>query len=253
MVIETKDKEQVRGKSVLLFSGGADSIIFNYLLKPDIILHIDYGGKYCEIEKQKIKELIKCGAIDKNKLIQVDFGDWLGKLERDDLIIPSRNDYFITYAANFGEVIYLCSVLGDRSTDKDKTFYRLKENVLNHVYQKQHWCEGRTFKVVSPYKHLTKTELVRLYLKEGGNSEWLKISYSCYGGKKLVCNECKVCFRKAVSLWCNRVDINKYYNVKKLKNLKGILKLKSKIIKGEYRGKEDKDICKFMEWKYNEE
>ncbi len=248
MSIITNKKEKSKNKKVLLFSGGMDSVIFNYLLKPDILLHINYGGKYSNIEKEKIDELIKNNIIDKNKLIIVDFGNWLGELERDDLIIPSRNSYLINYAANYGDIIYLCSVYGDRSTDKDKEFYELMEDMLNHVYKKQHWSEGRRFNISSPYKDLTKTELVKLYLKEGGNPDWLKISYSCYKGTSKVCSECKACFRKAVCLWNNNIDISNYYDLTKLRSSKDIIYLKKIILNNEYRGREDKDIAKFMRW-----
>ena len=36
----TKGKEQVREKSVLLYSGGMDSLMIDYLLKPDVLLNI---------------------------------------------------------------------------------------------------------------------------------------------------------------------------------------------------------------------
>ena len=54
MVIESKtsDKEQVKNKTVLLFSGGQDSVMFNHLLKPDVLLYIKSGNSY---EKQEIK------------------------------------------------------------------------------------------------------------------------------------------------------------------------------------------------------
>ncbi len=52
---------------MLLFSGGMDSLIFNYLLKPDILLHFNYGGKaYGDIEKRKLQQLV-----DKKLLIKI--------------------------------------------------------------------------------------------------------------------------------------------------------------------------------------
>ena len=51
----TKGRERVRGKSVLLFSGGMDSVIFDKLLNPDILLYIPTGPVYEEIETHKIK------------------------------------------------------------------------------------------------------------------------------------------------------------------------------------------------------
>ena len=36
----TSGKEKVRNKTVLLYSGGMDSLIIDHLLKPDVLLNI---------------------------------------------------------------------------------------------------------------------------------------------------------------------------------------------------------------------
>ena len=48
----TKGKEQVRGKSVLLFSGGQDSLIINHLMKPDVLLNISMNSNYDKTERK---------------------------------------------------------------------------------------------------------------------------------------------------------------------------------------------------------
>ncbi len=244
MVIETNNKEKRRNKSVLLFSGGMDCLCVNQIYKPDILLHISYGGKYSQIEKKSIQKLIKCGAIDKNKIVEVDIGNWLGKLERDDLIIPNRNVYFVTIASYYGEKIYLASVNGDRSFDKDKLFYSQTSQLLSHIWDKQHWTEKRKIKVYSPVKKFTKTQLVKKFLKCGGKKEWLFESYSCYEGKTKSCGNCKPCWRKWIALKCNNIDIPKNYFKQNPKNVSWFRPLISKLKKGEYRGIEDKDILK---------
>ena len=35
----TSGKQQATGKSVLLFSGGMDSLMFDYLMNPDVLLY----------------------------------------------------------------------------------------------------------------------------------------------------------------------------------------------------------------------
>ena len=49
----TKGKEKPSGKTVLLFSGGMDSMIFDHLLKPDVLLYLPTGSKYEYIETKK--------------------------------------------------------------------------------------------------------------------------------------------------------------------------------------------------------
>jgi len=243
-IIESSEqnKEKQRNKSVLLFSGGMDCLCLNQLYKPDILLHIDYGGKYEKSEKKSINKLIKIGAIDKNKLININIGKWLGNNEREDLIIPNRNIYFVTLASHYGETIYLASVYGDRSFDKDKKFYKLMEKLLNHVWEEQHWTNKRKFNISSPIKNLTKTELIKKYLEKGGNKKWLFESYSCYTGTSIPCGECKPCWRKWIALKNNNINIPEKYYKNNPKNVPWINELLPKIKKGKYRGKEDNEI-----------
>ena len=51
------------------------------------------------------------------------------------------------------------------------------------MWEEQHWTEKREFKILSPYKNTTKTELVKKYLELNNNPEALFISFSCYEPK----------------------------------------------------------------------
>lgn len=210
--IETENKDKKKNKSVLLFSGGMDSVMYNYLLKPDIILYIEHKNRYQDEEAKSIDRLIKKGFIDKEKLIIEKTFD-LEKFERDDAIIPNRNLYFITLATHYGETVYLGSVNGDRTLDKSIKFYELSKEVFDYLYQEQHWCEERKFIIGSPFKEYTKTELLYKYLEEKGDINAILASYSCYEGKDKPCGWCKPCFRKWVALKNNGVsdDILKDY------------------------------------------
>ena len=101
----TKGREVVKGKSVLLFSGGMDSVMFDLLLKPDILLYAPTGSNYESIETVKIKELADKGIIDGDKLIIMYDTLDLRAFERDDLIVPNRNAYLVLLASHFGETI----------------------------------------------------------------------------------------------------------------------------------------------------
>ncbi len=250
MSLVTNKKEKPKGKTVLLFSCGMDCLCVNQIFKPDILLHINYGGKYSEQENKSLDKLIKLGAIDKNKVVEYNIGNWLGKRERDDLIIPNRNIYFVSLATELGETIWLASVKGDRSFDKDEIFYNKMEELMNHVWDEQHWTEKRDFKICSPVKHLTKTELIKEFLNAGGRPEWLLASYSCYSGTEKPCGHCKACFRKSIALSNSGVKIPEDYFITNPSENEELNLLKFDIIHGKYRGDEDKEICKFMKWKY---
>ena len=236
----THNKDTPKGRSVLLFSGGMDSLIFDFLLKPDILLVINHGNKYEKQEQQSIDQLCIHNYIDGNKLV-FDSSFDLSKFERDDVIIPSRNLYFIVLAANYGETIYIGSVSGDRTLDKSTEFLNRCQEILDYLYQEQHWCIKRDFIVSSPFKHMTKTELVSLFLQKGGNKLALLTSRSCYESSLKPCGWCKSCFRKWVALKNNKIDIYDYFenNPELAPWLPQLLPL---IDKDEYRGKEDNDI-----------
>jgi len=238
----TKGKEQVKNKSVLLFSGGMDSVMFDLLLDPDVLLYIPTGSNYEDIETLKIKQLAEDGIIDKDKLIILEDNLDLAMFERDDLIVPNRNAYLVLMASHFGETIYLGSVYGDRSFDKDKTFYKLMEDLLNHIWQEQHWTEERKFTVSSPFKDTTKTELIKQYINKGGNVQNILDSYSCYRGEPQACGICKPCVRKAVSMICNDIKIPEGYFEKDPLSAPWIQEVLPLMKEGKYRGREDEEF-----------
>ena len=239
----TKGKEKATGNMVLLFSGGMDSVIFDHLLKPDVLLYLPTGSKYEYIETKKLDDLAMKGYIDSKKLVVLPDVLNLSLFERDDAIVPNRNAFLLLFASLYGEILILGSVQGDRSYDKDEIFYDKMMALLNHMWQEQHWTEEKTFKVMSPYKNTTKTQLIKDYLADGGKSEILLESYSCYDGKEELCGWCKPCFRKWVSLHNNEIVIPKNYYRNNPWDAPWLPELKPIILEGRYRGMEDIDWC----------
>ena len=239
----TKCKEKPTGNMVLLFSGGMDSVIFDHLLKPDVLLYLPTGSKYEYIETKKLDDLAMKGYIDNKKLVVLPDVLNLSLFERDDAIVPNRNAFLLLFASLYGEILILGSVQGDRSYDKNEIFYDKMMALLNHMWQEQHWTEEKTFKVMSPYKNTTKTQLIKDYLADGGKSEILLESYSCYEGKEELCGWCKPCFRKWVSLHNNEIVIPKNYYRNNPWDAPWLPELKPIILEGRYRGMEDIDWC----------
>jgi len=235
----TTGKEQVRSKSVLLYSGGMDSLIIDYLLEPDILLNISMNSTYDERERKSFPEAV---YEESKEIIYLNDVIDLGNYERDDAIIPNRNAHLVLLASHYGETILLGSVSGDRSFDKDKIFYDHMETLLNHMWQKQHWTEERKFTVSSPFKDRTKTDLVEEYLLSGGSEESLLHSYSCYEGEELHCGHCKACFRKWVALENNGIITGEGYWENTPWDAPWLEDVLYQINNGGYRGDEDKDI-----------
>lgn len=244
--ILTDNKFKKLNKSVLLFSGGMDSLIFDKLLNPDVLLYIPMNSSYQEMETKKIQELVDKGYIDGSKLVILDDVLNLSRFERDDMIVPCRNSMIITLASMFGETIYLGSVYGDASCDKSLEFFEKQEILLNQMWQEQHWCEGREIKILDPYKSYTKTEIVKLFLEKGGDPDALLTSYSCYEGHEQPCGTCKPCFRKLVSMQNNDINVDGYTK-RKFFEAEWLPELLPRIQKGEYRGREDVDIMNALE------
>ena len=181
---------EIKGKKVLLYSGGLDSWLIDKLWKPDIKLYIDMNTEY---SKQEIQNLPKDVIVDK-----LDLGKW----ERKDAIIPLRNLYLLMLASNYGDEIVMGCLNGDRSLDKTIEFSQKSEDMLNYLYSPQLWIpEGRNIKINTYFKQFTKTELLQKYLEQGGDIEkaW-KESFSCYHPTGLdVCKTCKPCQRKFIT------------------------------------------------------
>ena len=142
----TKGKEQVRGKSVLLFSGGMDSLMINSLLKPDILLNVSMNSTYDDRERETFPNLIS----EFEDLIYLDRELDLARYERDDAIVPNRNAHLVLLASHYGETIWLGSVSGDRSFDKDETFYNHMDALsIKNLIPSDIWDKKNVFFQVS--------------------------------------------------------------------------------------------------------
>lgn len=246
MAVITNSKEKVRNKSVLLFSGGMDSVMFSKLLNPDVLLYIPTESSYTRRESEAIDNLISKGIIDSNKLVKLENVLNLKRFERDDYIVPNRNAFLILLASMYGERIYLGSVYGDRSKDKDKDFYKYMENLLNHMWEEQHWTDCRKFEILDPYKDYTKTELLKMYIDKGFDPNDILESYSCYEGQKCACGVCKPCSRKWVALVNNGVKIPEGYFQNDPKSAEWIQKVLPLMERNEYRGREDSEFIRAL-------
>lgn len=237
----TRGRERPRGKSVMLFSGGLDSLCAAYLMNPDILLYVPTASTYMGAETNALSRLMAHRYVDATKLIETGNVLKLDRYERDDMIVPNRNAHLVLLASHYGETIYLCAINGDRPHDKDPHFVELMTDLLNHMWQESPWCEGRLFNIRLPFKIRTKTSLVRAYLHEGGPPAALLISYSCYTGNTKPCGTCKTCFRKWVALYNNGVAMPEDYFAQHPMTADWLEKLVPAVVSRTYRGDEDDD------------
>ena len=73
-------------KKVLLFSGGFDSQLQEWLIKPDVLLYVDMKTSYSERELESLRTLPKYYT---DRLIVKELP--LGEYERDNKYLPYRN------------------------------------------------------------------------------------------------------------------------------------------------------------------
>ena len=161
---------------VLLYSGGMDSWLISKIYKPDLKIYVDMCSSYSKNELINIKK-------NKNiKIIKLD----LSLYERTDKIIPLRNMYLVMLASKYGNEICIGATAGDRVLDKTYKFCNLADNLLSYLYKPQHWNPvQRNINVVIPFKKYTKSKLVQMYVKKGGNIEKAFYeTFSCYNPKK---------------------------------------------------------------------
>jgi len=192
-------------KTVLLFSGGMDSVMAWQLLNPDVLLYIG-----CHSQYQK-KEIKYCDSLaSKYKApIQYNFDINLSKFERSDSIIPLRNLFFISIASYYGDRILIGAMNGDRTVDKSVFFIEDLQRMLRELYVDQHWCEKREIHVEAIYdKKYTKAALLQKYIEEKKDINLVINSLSCYSPEDGHCGECKPCFRKWVAFMCNELDVS---------------------------------------------
>lgn len=216
-------------KRVLLYSGGLDSFIAAKLLKPDILVYIKTG---CRYEK---KELKKLKLVEKElgwKIKYVD-GSFLKTFEQDNGHIPLRNLFFTQIASLYGDVVYLIGLKGELSKDKNLKFKDKTNKLLNYLFNDKMDKNSKKIRIELPFKSLTKTELIRLYLNNGFKEEDLeKYTVSCYHEKYNACGKCNACFRRWVAETLNGIE--RKYEFSLTKYIKSEMKTYTKREKMKY-------------------
>ena len=190
-------------KKVLLYSGGMDSYIINYLWKPDVKLYIDYGTEQTAEERKRLPKDVIVKEINLNEYIEND----------NKNTIPLRNLLFANIAINYGDIVAIGGVKGDLHYDKTKRFAKKTTKLFNSVLSKED--SKRKVEIVVPYRDYTKKQLLQRYITEGGDLEKLKAeSWSCHFPKNdKECGECFPCKRKEKAIREVQQEYDKQYPI----------------------------------------
>jgi len=176
---------------ILLFSGGIDSYVaYHYLNKPST-LYCNLHTRYTEKELKTVKKLIPSTIIDSSLDLR--------SREPESAIIPYRNLYLALLANHYSDTIVIVGLKDDVAEDKNPTAFKNISALMTSLSK-------RPIRVMSPFWHLTKAEIVEWFLKNGGTKEQLLDTVSCYSSQdKIFCGKCTACFRKWCALRANNI------------------------------------------------
>jgi 7-cyano-7-deazaguanine synthase in queuosine biosynthesis len=194
-------------QKVLLSSGGMDSWLLAHepALEGAIHVFVDVAQKYVDKEMRSAMLL----AEELNATFEYVEGPDLGQYEHSTGIIPFRNAQMIMLAALYGQQIYFGVIADEINSDKSVEFVDAMQSVLNISHRAQYWTHGKNYKILTPFRQYTKSDLVRRFIANGGSMEKLLTSVSCYDAAEQHCGRCASCFKRWVAL-VNALEVDNW-------------------------------------------
>lgn len=195
----------MESKKVMLYSGGFDCTLQSFLLRPDILLYLNIGGKYSKVE---IKELSRREHFGKELI--VDSSLKIGRFELETLYLPFRNAYFILQALQYGDNIFLGFNEADIAPDKDAEFLDKMRSIVSHMLSSSVCTpDKQSFSINAPFHDKKKSDLVKMCVDKGLSVDFIKEIRTCYSAtSKKGCGRCSPCIGKAVALLTNGISID---------------------------------------------
>jgi len=198
-------------KSIVLLSSGLDSTVSlaQAVRKTRVILALtfDYGQKAAKQEIIAAKKIAKHYKIE-HKIIKL---DWLAQLTKTALVnknknipkykgkstasavwVPDRNLIFISIAAAFAETMGADLVITGFNREEAKEFPDNSSAFVSLLNKTLKFSTLKHPKVISYTQDLDKQGIVKLAIKVGAP---LHLVYSCYEGRKRMCDRCESCVR----------------------------------------------------------
>lgn len=192
-------------KVCILSSGGLDSLISYHYAKQFtnniVCLWINHEHPYADKEKVALSHYghpitILDLPLLKNSNYMYDYPTY------DKQVVPGRNMWLASIAANFGDVIWINALKGElvkTMPDKNHTFFTLASATLSYTF-------GSDKIVESPFEYMTKVDIVRWALDHGISEDTLKQTSSCYDDNVRNCGKCGTCFKRRIAMITNGID-----------------------------------------------
>ncbi len=203
----------MKNKSVILLSGGLDSLVCMGIAKEEynisLALTFDYGQKSAEQEIEASKNICDYYNVE-HKVIKL---DWLKNITDNALTspdkelpegidnpvesakavwIPNRNGLFLNIAAAYCEAGNYTHIIIGANLEEAETF---PDNSLDFILSVNEMFKYSTLThpvVAVPLINLDKNAIVKLALER---SVPLNLVYSCYSDSGKHCGKCESCTR----------------------------------------------------------
>jgi len=199
---------------ILLLSGGLDSTVAYFYLKPERAIYIDLHTKYTKKEIEALDQISQiAGGSGLGFDYQVVNGPDLSQFQvGEKAYIPRRNLLLATIAAMYDSKVVLVGIKGDKVEDKSPCAFAEMSSCMNHISKK-----GIDPEVLidSPFWFWNKEQIVGWFVNKFSYEVALKIlkaSVSCYWEEPGQCGHCPSCLRKAVALTYNKIDCLSWFH-----------------------------------------
>lgn len=180
-------------RSVLLLSGGLDSVCAWLLLGSPAHVYFDLGVEYNGAERAHLEKLFETTGDHLNVATIPALGKYANPANG---YIPFRNLFLLMYAALSADEIIIAQVL-EYQKDKNLRFYRKVSKLLSFL-------AGRKIRISAPFSHLTKTKLVARCIEEYWPVEFIaQNSFSCLKNSDRHCGVCSSCCNRFIALYNN--------------------------------------------------
>jgi len=204
----TKQSHQL--KSIILLSGGLDSIVSAAIAKekttPLFALTFDYGQRAAKMEIQASKKTCKALKI-RHMVIKLPFFAEFKKLlmlqtreevniekfnKLKDVWVPNRNGLFINIAACYAEYYGADLIITGFNREEAVQFPDNRPQFIAAINHSLMFSTLKRVKVISYVSNYTKKQIYKLGLKYNAPMRYI---YSCYIGEQKMCGKCASCRR----------------------------------------------------------
>lgn len=189
-------------KTLLLLSGGLDSVALLYYLRAtgEVVeaLHIDYGANHSRKERMWAHlhaeqtgtpwSVVELPKLQGSKLTG-GTGSW---------VVPGRNSVLLSHAVNHAEATRCDFVAYACNADDAWGFPDCRPEWVG-AFNQQLACAEMRCRVVTPFISLTKKQLV-YFTRKADPKAPLEQSWSCYKDTHDPCGECPACEKRKVAL-----------------------------------------------------